>query len=387
MIEWLIPPIAIGAVALMPTSRMNERKIIESCFHRLELLVKEDDKVYVPTFKEKKKGDGYTCYVYKLPRGLHSEEIINDAIIIEEALKKPVEIEYNYFLHIYVYDKDLPKMFPYKDVPDVKGWRIPVGKTHRDIIYHDYDKTPHMTIAGTTRFGKTVMLKNIMTYLIEHHPEEVSFYIIDLKGGLEFERYRKLQQVNDIATNQEEAAIMLNTIHDNIKEREAIFRKNLWSNIIDTPIKNRTFIIVDEAAQLTPDSSMSKEEKELLEGCQRVLSEVARVAGALGYRLIYCTQYPTADCMPRQVKMNADGKISFRLPAGYASKVAIDETGAEKLPSNIPGRGLYKTHELKKFQSPYISDKEMMERLGGFMRVTPNREKKTETRSYTIDLG
>lgn len=386
MIEWMVP-LAIGVAALTPRGRLNERKTIESCFQRLELFVKEDDKVYHPTFKKRVKKDGYTLYIYNVPMGLASEEIIGDAIVIEEALKKPVEIEYSFYLFIYVYNKDLPTMFHYKDVPEVKGWQIPVGKTHRDIIFHDFDKTPHMTIAGTTRFGKTVMLKNIMTYLIEHHPDEVAFYIIDLKGGLEFERYRNLQQVNDIATNQEEAANMLLEIHDNIKQRESIFRKKLWSNILDTPIKNRTFIIVDEAAQLTPDSSMSKDEKELLEGCQRVLSEVARVAGALGYRLIYCTQYPTADCMPRQVKMNADGKISFRLPAGYASKVAIDEVGAEKLPSNIKGRGLYKTHELRKFQAPFISDDEMMERLGGFIRVAPNREEKTETRSYTIDLG
>ncbi|MEM5591955.1 hypothetical protein AAHH67_09825 [Niallia circulans] len=125
-----------------------------------------------------------------------------------------------------------------------------------------------------------------------------------------------------------------------------------------------------------------------------VLSEVARVAGALGYRLIYATQYPTADTLPRQIKQNADAKISFRLPSGYASKVAIDDVGAEELPSNIKGRAIFKTHELRELQAPFISHEEMWQRLEKYqeaqvLEVKPNdiieyREKENETREDLV---
>ena len=37
-----------------------------------------------------------------------------------------------------------------------------------------------------------------------------------------------------------------------------------------------------------------------------MLSHIARIGGALGFRLIFCTQYPTGDTLPRQVKQNSD---------------------------------------------------------------------------------
>ncbi|MDA6141380.1 hypothetical protein OSK03_26735, partial [Escherichia coli] len=110
------------------------------------------------------------------------------------------------------------------------------------------------------------------------------------------------------------------------------------------------------------------------------LSELARVAGGLGTRIVYATQYPTADTLPRQIKQNADMKISFRLPTGYASEVAIDEHGAEKLPSNIPGRALVKTHEVTEVQTPYIEDNEMMERIDRYV-ISERKEVSRESGS------
>lgn len=102
------------------------------------------------------------------------------------------------------------------------------------------------------------------------------------------------------------------------------------------------------------------------------MSEIARIAGALGYRLIFCTQYPTADTLPRQIKQNADAKISFRLPTEVASRVALDEQGAEKL-ANV-GRAIYRTHEKHIVQAPYIVDKEIKNKLEGYIDVGPTRK-------------
>src|SRR5690625_7423106 len=112
-------------------------------------------------------------------------------------------------------------------------------------------------------------------------------------------------------------------------------------NVLNTNIKKRECIITDEGADLAPAAHQSTEQKDMVNFCQHTLSEIARVAGALGYRNIFCTQYPTSDTLPRQIKQKSDARISFRLPTEVASRVAIDEGGAEKL--SIARRYIYRT--------------------------------------------
>ena len=88
-----------------------------------------------------------------------------------------------------------------------------------------------------------------------------------------------------------------------------------------------------------------------------MLSHIARIGGALGFRLIFCTQYPTGDTLPRQVKQNSDAKLGFRLPTQTASSVVIDEPGLESIKAFLTCN--FKTDRLTEIQVPYISN-EMM---------------------------
>ena len=112
--------------------------------------------------------------------------------------------------------------------------------------------------------------------------------------------------------------------------------------------------MIDEGAELAPHGD--KEQKKMMAECQAIISRIARVAGALGYRLIFATQYPTGDTLPRQVKQNADAKIAFRVPTQVASAVCIDAYGAEEIPSHIPGRAVLKTDKFQMIQVPYDND-------------------------------
>lgn len=390
---------AVSLVAASPKLKLNDRRKIERIFKNLDIGVREDGKAKYPKFVRKtdiQREDGQavgTRYIYSLPLGISGKKISileKEAQVFREGLKKPVitDCEEGY-LHVKVFFEDIPNLYEYKHLPsNKKKWTIPIGVTQEKLIWHNFDHTPHMTVAGTTRFGKTVLLKLIMTYLIEQHSEDVELYIIDLKGGLEFDRYRNVKQVQKVASNPMEAFELLEKLYSNLEHDLINFKKNGWANVVDTTLKKRRFIIVDEAAQLAPDKSMSKEEKQILGSCQAALSEVARVAGALGYRLVFATQYPTADTLPRQIKQNADAKITFRLPAGYASQVAIDDYGAEELPSDVKGRALFKTHELREMQVPYISDKEMKKRLERFEEdvIIECSEEESETGTYFREL-
>ncbi|OQP13135.1 FtsK/SpoIIIE domain-containing protein [Geobacillus thermoleovorans] len=365
MLEFFLLPLTVGAAAVAFGRRRqgDYERDIETAFKHLKVGTTVRGEHVYPKLVAKEKKDLYTRYVYRVPLGLTKKTLEPVKEVLEATLDRYVEVTFKKWLYIDVFHHAMPGKVMYKDVPDQKGWVIPLGLNEKGWHFHDFDKTPHCTISGTTRFGKTVMLKNIMTYLIEHHPDDVSFVILDMKGELEFGRYANLKQVDNVASSPQEAFESLQRVKVLMEQKEAVFKANGWSNVSHSPVKERLFIIVDEGAQLAPDRFMSKEERNMLLECQHILGEVARIGGALGFRLIFCTQYPTSDTLPRQVKQNADLKITFRLPTGYASQVAIDDYGAEELPSDIKGRAIVKTHEKMIVQTPLIDDDEMMKRL------------------------
>ena len=356
--------------------RYNDKDKIQHTFNNLNYKVKDQ----LPQLIKTNSTDNSTTYTYSVPFGLVDDEKLN---VLEKVLNKPVKISFtNQKLHIKVYKEKLPDRIDY-DWNKTESWTVPIGRTHEEMVYHDFDEIPHMTIAGMTRQGKTVLLKLIFAHLINNHPNDVEFHIIDLKGGLEFNKYRKYKQVKSISSDVNDAYKALSDVLSDIKREMNNFKQNDYTNILDTPITTRKVIIVDEAAELTPAPHLSKEEKKSYQYCQYALAEIARIAGALGYRLIFATQYPTADTLPRQIKQNSDAKISFRLPTEIASRVAIDEQGAERL--NNVGRAIYRTHEKYVLQVPYITDNDIKKHLKEHEVDVGSTGEKTTTRRTNLD--
>jgi S-DNA-T family DNA segregation ATPase FtsK/SpoIIIE len=417
MFEWLLlaPAVTLAAGVVPLHGKMSDKAKVNRIFRNIGIGVNDSSKGGKPSFPTfvRKENIGYKDknglfvktgikYVYRLPLGLPPKKIQllqEGASVLSDGINKPVELEFDGMLHLNIYDHKLPTFVPFKEIPDPIKWNITLGKHYKGWIQHDFDKIPHMVVGGTTRFGKTVFMKDIQTQLVLANPNDVEFYIIDLKGGLEFSKFRHLKQVKGVAKNPAEAANMLQDIHDemagqfddegNLVEEGLyqMFLRNNWQNVVDTPLRKRKFVLVDEGAQLASEKWMKKELKDLLGFCQYTLGEIARLGGALGYRLIFGTQYPTADILPRQIKMNADIKISFRLGTGYASEVVLDEQGAEKLPSDIKGRALVKTHELREMQVPYIDNEEMWKLLEVYDQsgIIEYSEEEGEASEYLIN--
>lgn len=355
MIEWLILPALIIGAALIPRGKMKDQKKIEQVFKNCRICVPDGEGYKYPELYKRYENERYKAFIYTLPFGIKSKQIEAIQDEIEEALNKKIDIDFDGMLKIRVFKNDLPEKWRYTNELIIPGtWKVPVGKTYEGILYHDFDKYPHMLIGGVTRFGKTVFLKELLYTLLKSQPDEVNVFILDLKGGLEFSRYFTFTQVKALATDVFEAEKVLEYIVEEIKMQQQNFRKSGYTNIVDTPIKKRTFIIVDEGAELAP--SYVKEGKKEAMNCQTHLSTIARIGGGLGYRLIYCTQYPTAKSVDMSVKMNIVARLSFIAVSQIASRVILDEIGAEELPS-IPGRAIYKIESARTVQVPYIDDK------------------------------
>ncbi|MBD8076510.1 FtsK/SpoIIIE domain-containing protein [Bacillus thuringiensis] len=363
----LIPAVSLG-YALVNDSlkdKEDDRKKIQVVFEVSGIAIRKDEKLHYPVFLERKEDDRSTTYVYRLPLGMPSKLIQKVEDVVSEGLGKPIRIKYdNYKLMIRVFSKRIPKMWKWSTELITPGkWLVPVGQSLEKLILHDFDETPHLAVGGLIRMGKTVFLKNLFTSLAVANPNHAHFYLIDLKEeGLEFGEYKDLKQVEHIAETPDQAHEMLFKVMETMNERGKYMKERRFKNIVHTKEKDRCFIVVDEGAVLAPSKGLPREQNKMLEECQYMLSHIARVGGALGFRIIFCTQYPTADTLPRVIKQMANAKIGFRLPTRVASEVVIDQSGLENLPS-IQGRAIYMKEDLTEIQVPYIDDKVMWKHL------------------------
>lgn len=280
----------------------------------------------------------------------------------KKDVRKEIELTYDGVLKIKVFNEPLPTNFSF-ETGISKGWKVPVGKSRSGMILYDFEKKAHIIVAGTTDFGKSNWVNCTINTLLHNQGENVSFTLIDLKGGLEFNRYRNLKQVKAYATNVEEAAEALQAAVEEMDSMTEYLLENGFSNVKDAGVKQRHFIVIDEAADMADDKQ-----------CQALLKDIARKGRASGLRLVYTTQYPTIETVSSQVKRNCIGRLCFVLDTATASQVVLDQPGAEKLPA-IQGRALYKDLGLIEVQTPYISNDAINKNIQPHINIRPRKER------------
>ncbi|MDO6451702.1 FtsK/SpoIIIE domain-containing protein [Oceanobacillus profundus] len=357
---------------------MGDKKKIQHTFENIDYKVNE----HTPKLVKTHKTESHTTYTYNVPYGLVDDPKLQ---VLEKVLNKPVKVSFtNQKLHIKVYNNKLNKSYPYNVFAPNNDWSIPVGMSQDGVIYHDFEQIPHMIVSGSTTWGKTVFMRMFMTHLIENNPDGVEFYILDLKGRLAFNKYRNLKQVKAVAGNHAESARVLKMVKRDIKRDIDYLLSIDAENAKEGNLNTRKFIIIDEAGELKPEKSMSEKDKEYARDCQSVMSYIARVAGQVGYKMIFGTQYPTKEILDPQIKANALGRVSFRLATAVQSGVAIDQNGAEKL--EYKGRAIYKTVDEHLVQTPFISKEEIWERIGRYNNVSTTNKTQTERRKDIVEL-
>ncbi|MCV9886223.1 FtsK/SpoIIIE domain-containing protein [Metabacillus halosaccharovorans] len=377
----------------------NDHEKIVRIARNCGLVNKEGKEIRI--FRKSKKNN-YTEYVYQMPQGLSEKQFLDkinnfqDGLNIKKTtveisfedlrkinfrgdlfkqiksilkkkkkIRKEVEIEFDGMIMFRVYNEPLPTMVPFENelIRKCTGWEVPVGEGRRGFLKHNFEKKAHIIVAGTTDFGKSNWVNVTINTLIKNKPNDVSFTLIDLKGGLEFSRYKNLKQVKGFATNVEEARDELqNAVNEMDQVTEYLLEKG-FSNVKDAGFKDRHFIVIDEAADMAEDKE-----------CQRLLKDIARKGRASGLRLIYTTQYPTTETISSQVKRNCIGRLSFVLDTTTASNVVLDQGGAEQLPI-IQGRALYKDIKLIEVQTPYIKNDIIKEIIQPHINIRPRKER------------
>jgi S-DNA-T family DNA segregation ATPase FtsK/SpoIIIE len=381
--------IALNALIKKKGLASNDSGKIQRIISLSGLNVKDGKDTLTIQLIKKQKYEWGMEYKYRIPLGRSFDDYLNKQRILEDGLNnrkkritindltslpldtniihniqslwktkltetKELELSFDGLLIMRVYNQPMPSLVEFKNG---EKWSVPVGMTRGKNVYkyHDFEKIPHMVLGGATRYGKSNFINSMIVSLIGSNSENVKLFLIDLKGGVELCDYESIKQTVSIAYEPEEALTTLQAAYDQMRAVQSRLRFMGKKNVQEANIKERYFIIIDEVGELNPVEAVTKEEKKLKQECQTLMSQIARLGAGLGFRQILATQYPTGDVIPRQCKQNSDAKLSFRVQSATASRVVLDETGAECLPQ-IKGRAIYQTADKREIlQTPLIT--------------------------------
>lgn len=234
-------------------------------------------------------------------------------------------------------------------------WRVPVGQSIEGMVFHDFDAYPHLLVAGPTRGGKTVFLKNVIATLhLSHKSSDIEFIGVDMKPfSLGFRKFAGVW--NQLASTPEQFLSAIRSTYGLMEQRAERLAQANCENVLEYEQATgerfkRLFLIVDEYGK----SFGSDKEEDIT---SEMLQLTALGAG-LGVHVVLCTQRPDAQVIDGKIKANIEAIVCFGAANGIQSRVILGHEGAEDLP-DIRGRAIYQTDREVILQVPYLSDKKL----------------------------
>ena len=223
-----------------------------------------------------------------------------------------------------------------------KSIAVPLGvKTKNEMVYldlHEKAHGPHGLVAGTTGSGKSEILQSyILSAATLFHPYEVSFMIIDFKGGGMVNQFKELPHLVGAITNIDGREIerSLKSIKAELQKRQRVFAecgvnqinnyiKMFKSGEVSEPIPH-LIIIVDEFAELKAEQPEFMKE----------LISAARIGRSLGVHLILATQKPAGQ-VNEQIWSNSKFKLCLKVQTKEDSNEVLKSPLAAEIKE--PGR-------------------------------------------------
>lgn len=276
-----------------------------------------------PTLYNILNNDYFKIYQFEIPAGLsvedfkkHTEAIahfmnVDDISIVRN--NKLIEIKILIGVPYEEYNPEVHK---------AKGYKIPVGidLDKHNIRYWDLSDGANANcyIAGSTRCGKSNLLRLIMTVLTQKSCADIQFSLINPKRVdlVEF------QQVKNVKHYTEDSTDATDILLDNIEEmnrRYILFAKhkgvkNIWdyrSKVTKMPVR---LVVIEEMSTFEGD----KEFHEAL----RLLAQQGAGAGIL---LLLTTQLPNKDTLPNLTKNNINTVFGGKCKDAIRSDIIVED--------------------------------------------------------------
>ncbi|QAV69088.1 cell division protein [Salinibacterium sp. UTAS2018] len=189
---------------------------------------------------------------------------------------------------------------------------------------------PHAIVGGTTGSGKSeLLIAWVLAMAAETAPEDVTFLLVDFKGGSAFASLAQLPHTVGIITDLDAstAARAFSSLRAELRHRERALAQAQVRDISDLSSVPRLVIVVDEFAAMMGDYPQ----------LHTLFSDIAARGRSLGVHLILCTQRPSG-VVRDSLLANADLRLSLRVNNGADSSAVIGNDKAAELPAQLKGR-------------------------------------------------
>lgn len=212
---------------------------------------------------------------------------------------------------------------------------------------------PHALLGGTTGAGKSELLQSLVASMAAtHRPDEVTFLLVDYKGGAAFKDCVQLPHTVGYVTDLDGHLVhrALVSLNAELRRREHLLAGARAKDLAEMERKDpeaappSLLVVVDEFATL------AKELPEFVDG----VVNVAQRGRSLGIHMILATQRP-AGAINENIRANTNLRIALRMNDVADSEDVIGSKEAALLPRSLPGRAYARTgaSELTEFQVAY----------------------------------
>ncbi|WP_242903180.1 FtsK/SpoIIIE domain-containing protein [Actinomadura terrae] len=199
---------------------------------------------------------------------------------------------------------------------------------------------PHGLIAGTTGAGKSELLQTLIASLaVANRPDEMTFVLIDYKGGAAFKDCARLPHTVGMVTDLDGHATerALESLSAELRRREEVLLAHGAKDVDDyndlrpanpgLPPMPRLVLVIDEFAAMVTD----------LPDFVTGLVDIGRRGRSLGVHLILATQRP-AGVVTADIRANTNLRVALRVTDPDESTDVLDSPEAAQISKSTPGR-------------------------------------------------
>ncbi len=226
---------------------------------------------------------------------------------------------------------------------------IPLGRAGATKLQHlqlGRGTSQHMLVAGKTGSGKSTFLHCLITNVALHYsPDEVRFYLIDFKKGVEFKHYAQFDlphaDVIAIESDREFGVSALQRLDGVLQERGETFRKHGVQDLAGFRKANpqsplpRILLVIDEFQEFFVEDDKLSQTASLL------LDRLVRQGRAFGIHVILGSQtLGGAYSLARSTMGQVAVRVALQCSEADAHLILSEENTAARLLTR-PGEAIY----------------------------------------------